>query len=175
MISASVMVIILGGVLASLIQSRRLTEGSIYQNSTVTIMQGYIEQIKNMEFSQVNVSPATTPTTPVTLATVQDQSTPDALTLSTGSPPSTMPAIGTTPTGAVNNTKIFDINNTPANANDNLNLNVWVWVQDLTGVAANVSNAKAITMIYTWQFKDGNRTRSFRGSVRTVRSLVPSY
>lgn len=175
MVSSVVMVIILGGVLATLLHSRRLTEGSIFQNSTVTIMQGYIEQIKNMEFAQVNVSPATTPSTPVTLATVQDQTTADPLTVSVGTPPSTMPAVGVTPTGAVNNNKVFDINNTPTIANDNLNLNIWVWVQDLTGTAANVTNAKAITMIYTWQVRDGNRTRSYRGSVRTVRSLVPSY
>ncbi|MBP9913187.1 MAG: prepilin-type N-terminal cleavage/methylation domain-containing protein [Opitutaceae bacterium] len=175
MVSSMVMVILLGGVLATLIQSRRLTEGSIYQNSTVTIMQGYIEQIKSMEFSQVNISPASTPTIPVTIATVLDQDTPDALTLSVGTPPTSMPAIGVVPTGAVNNLKVVDINNTPTNTKDDLNMTLWIWVQDLTGVSANVSNAKAITLIYTWQFKDGTRTRTYRSSVRTVRSLVPSY
>ncbi len=169
------MVIILGGVLASLIQSRRLTEGSIYQNSTVTIMQGYVEQMKNMEYSQLNVSAATAPSTPITVATVLDQNTPDPLTLSVGSPPTTMPAIGTVPTGAVDNVKVVDINNTPANANDDLRITIWVWVKDLTGAAANVTSAKSVTVFYTWQFRDGNRVRSYRSSVRTVRSLVPSY
>lgn len=174
LISSLVMAILMGGVLALMTQSRRLTEGSIFQNSTITILQGYIEQMKNMEYSQVSLSPSSTSTV-VTVPTLLDESTPDPLTLSAGSPPASIPAIGVTPAGAVDNVKTIDINNTPTNANDDLQINIWIWVQDLTGSAANVENAKAITMIYTWQFKDGGRTRSFRDSVRTIRSVVPSY
>lgn len=175
MIASIVMSIVVGGIFATIIQSRRLTEGSIFQNSTVTIMQGYLEQMKNMEFSQLTVSAAAQPGTALQVATMLDQNTPDPLVLSWGTPPNSMPAIGTTPTGAVNNIKVIDINNTPNNPNDDLQMNLWVWVLDLTGQAADVKDAKSITIIYTWQFTDGGKTRTHRDTVRTVRSLVPTF
>jgi Tfp pilus assembly protein PilV len=175
MVASITMTIVVGGIFATIIQSRRLTEGSIFQNSTVTVMQGYLEQMKNMEFSQLTVSAATQPGTARQVATMLDQNTPDPLVLSWGSPPNAMPAIGTVPTGAVNNIKVIDINNTPGNPNDNLTMNLWIWVQDLTGQAADVRDAKSITIIYTWQFTDGGRTRTYRDTVRTVRSLVPTF
>ena len=52
-ISMTVLAMIMSGVIAVLIQSRRLTEGSIYQNSATTIVQGYIEQMKNMELADL--------------------------------------------------------------------------------------------------------------------------
>jgi type II secretory pathway pseudopilin PulG len=174
LISLAVLSICLGGILSTLGQSRRLTEASIFQNSTVTILQGYIEQMKNMEYDQVTVSPASGAST-LTIPTLLDEATPDPLTVSSGTPPSTLPAIGTTPTGAVNNSRVIDINNTPSNPNDDLNLNLWIWVNDLTGTATNVQRAKSITIIYTWQFRDGNRIRSYRDTVRTIRSVVPSF
>ena len=61
------------------------------------------------------------------------------------------------------------------NPNDTLTLTIWVWVQDLTDIPNNVGGSKAITMIYTYQFRDGGRTKSFRSSLRTIRSVVPSF
>jgi Tfp pilus assembly protein PilV len=174
LISLAVLSICLGGILSTLGQSRRLTEASIFQNSTVTILQGYIEQMKNMEYDQVTLSPASGVST-ASIPTLLDESTPDPLTVSSGTPPTTLPALGTTPTGAANNSRAIDINNTPSNTNDDLNLTLWIWVQDLTGSATNVQRAKAITVIYTWQFRDGNRIRSYRDTVRTIRSVVPSF
>jgi hypothetical protein len=40
-------------VFGSLLFSRRLSEGSIHQNAAVTVVQGYIEQMKNMEFADL--------------------------------------------------------------------------------------------------------------------------
>jgi prepilin-type N-terminal cleavage/methylation domain-containing protein len=163
------------GVLAMIIQSRRLTEGSIVQNSVVTVMQGYIEQCKSMEYSLLVPSASTAPATPLTLPTVLDEVTPDALTLSWGTPPTTLPALGTTPTGAVDNTKIINIKNPVVNPSDRVTLTIWVWVQDLTDIAHNVGGCRSVTMIYTYQFRDGSRLRSTRSSIRTVRSVVPSF
>jgi hypothetical protein len=104
-----------------------------------------------------------------------DQSSPDPLTLSWGTPPATMPAAGAVPTGGVTNTRVIDINNTPTNTKDDLEMKLWVWVQDLTGTSPDVVDAKAITVIYNWKTKDGGRERITQGSVRTIRSLVPSF
>ncbi len=163
------------GVLAMIMQSRRLTEGSIVQNSVVTVMQGYIEQVKSMDYSLLAPSLPSAPATPITIPTVLDEVTPDPLTLSWGTAPTTAVAIGTTPTGAVSNAKTIAIKNPAVNPNDTLNLTIWVWVQDLTDIAHNVGGSKAITMIYTYQFRDGGRLRSIRGTLRTIRSVVPSF
>lgn len=176
LIASLVLTVTSAGILAMIIQSRRLTEGSIVQNSVVTIMQGYIEQLKSMEYGLLAVSLPTAPSVNPTIPTVLDEATPDPLTLSWGSPPpAPLPAIGTTPTGAVTNTKSIAIKNPAVNPNDTLTLTIWVWVQDLTDIPNNVGGSKAITMIYTYQFRDGGRTKSFRSSLRTIRSVVPSF
>ncbi|MCX6953737.1 MAG: hypothetical protein NTV51_16420 [Verrucomicrobia bacterium] len=182
LIASLVLTITCGGVLAMMIQSRRLTEGSIVQNSIVTVMQGYIEQMKSMEYGLLAVSPPALDTS-VTLPTVKDADHPDALGLSWGSPPTTLPAIGTTPANAVDNDKDIIIktplkpDGTPApiTAADTIKLTVWVWVQDLTDLPNNVGGSKAVTIIYTYQFRDGGRIKSIRNSLRTIRSVVPSF
>lgn len=163
------------GLLGSLMQSRRLTEASIYQNTANTIIQGYIEQMKNMEIDELTTSP---------IRTRLDQDTLDPLT------PSPLPVIdtstivlGTTPAGVVNNAKTIDVNNTPTNANDDLRLNVWVWVESLDGTLPTpiasgslpAAQCFGITMIYVWEHGTGSNTRRFMGDVRTIRSLVPTF
>ena len=176
MIASMVMTILLGGVLALILQSRRLTEGSIVQNSVNTIMQGYIEQIKNMDFASVAVSPAALASPEPTVPTALDEATPDPLTLSWGTSPSSMPAIGSAaPTGAIDNVKNIAIKTPPLHPADTITITIWLWIQDLTGTATNVTGSKSITMIYTYQFRDGGRLRTFRGSVRSIRSVVPTF
>jgi type II secretory pathway pseudopilin PulG len=174
-VAMMILSLVVVGLLGALMQSRRLTEASIYQNTANTIIQGYIEQMKNMGIDDLTSSP---------IRTLLDQDTLDPLT------PSPLPVIdkstivlGTTPVGVVNNAKTIDVNNTPTNANDDLRLNVWVWVESLDGTLptpiASGSLAAAqcfgITMIYVWEHGTGSNTRRFMGDVRTVRSLVPTY
>ncbi len=175
LIASLVMTILFGGLIALMIQSRRLTDGSVIQNSAVTILQGYIEQMKNMDYASLAVSPSSVPGTAVTVPTVLDEVTPDPLTVSWGAPPSTIPAIGTTPLNAADNTKTIAMKNPAVTPADTLNLTIWLWVQDLTGTATDVTNSKAVTMIYTYQVRDGGRLRYHRGSIRTIRSIVPSF
>ncbi len=172
MMASAVMAIVMGGLLAMIIQTRRLSEGSILQNSAINIVQGYLEQMKSMDYDSLTVSPASGT---VTVATQLDEATTDPLTLSNGSPPATMPALGATPTGAVDNNKSIVIKYPAVNPSDTLTLNIWIWIKDLSGTATNVTNAKSITMIYTYSFRDGGRLRQTRGSIRTIRSVVPSF
>jgi type II secretory pathway pseudopilin PulG len=163
------------GLLGSLMQSRRLTEASIYQNTANTIIQGYIEQMKNMEVSDLTQSP---------IRTRLDQTTLDTL------KPSPLPVInkstvvlGTIPTGVEDNAKVFDINNTPGNPADDLRINIWVWIESLdrtlpvpaTSGSLAGSQCFGITLIYVWEHGSGRDTRRFMGDVRTIRSLVPSF
>lgn len=194
MVSSAVLAMILFGIFAALMQSRRLTEGSIYQNSAVTIVQGYIEQIKAIEFSDLpyldgsgTLIPGAVDGVPAQIATRLDQTIPDPLTVSTALP---IPALSTilasaTPTGVADNLKVIDINrtdgsieftgsgNTPNIATDDLRLRLWVWIQDVSDSTIDATQVRAITILYAWRVNDGSgQSRSYASTVRTIRSSV---
>jgi prepilin-type N-terminal cleavage/methylation domain-containing protein len=216
-IALSILALSLGGILAALMQSRRLTEGSVIQNSAMTVMQGYVEQIKNMELKDVvhaDKDPAAggVPVLGASFAIPTRFKEPptsgtddglDYLWTTPGSPPalSTL-TLGVTPAGVVDNLKDFpDVSGSTGTAlawstlwpgarnvptpdpnvktstayPTDLHLNIWVWVQDLTGTTANAAQVYGITTIYTWQFQDGNKTRYIMGTVRSIRSAVPTF
>ena len=171
-------------VFASLLYARRLSEGSIYQNSATTIVQGYIEQMKNMEFNDLPyiTSAGTvvsgTGTTSTEIPTRLNASTPDPLIISTAT---TIPALSTITTtastaltGVTDNVKIVDVNSTPTTADD-LRLNLRVWVQDITNAGISATQVRSITIHYAWRSGAGANARVLRGSVRSIRSAVPTY
>lgn len=223
-IALSILALSLGGILAALIQSRRLTEGSVAQNSALTIVQGYVEQMKNMELMQI-VNSATDPASggipslgssfniPTRFKeppTTGSDNGLDTLNTSTGAPPSlsllkpgVTPSVNPAPGGGtiVDNLKDFSDNSglqgtatawstiwphaqnfpTPSSLVQtstaypgDLHLNMWVWVQDLSGTTPNATAVYGITLIYTWQFTDGNKIRYLTGTVRSIRSAVPT-
>lgn len=171
-------------VFASLLYSRSLSEGSIYQNSAVTIVQGYIEQMKNMEFTDL---PYTTPagtvvagsgTIATQIPTRLNAASADPIIISTAT---TIPALSTINitastalTGVTDNVKIIDINSTPSTADD-LRLNLRVWIQDISNSGVSATQVRSITIQYAWQSGAGAKARVMRGSVRTIRSAVPTY
>ena len=85
------------GLLAGLLQSRQMTEAAIYQGTALTIGQGYMEQIKNMEFASLDES---------TLPTLFHEGSSDTLAVS---PTPSNPEIGNSNTDILN-TKTIDIN-----------------------------------------------------------------
>jgi hypothetical protein len=165
--------------IAASILTRRLTEIAVYQSSVAAIMQGYLEQIKNMPYDMLPLSPpAGTSTTSGTyvgqysLATQKDDVTADPLILSPLAPltPASLspPAV---PTSVYDNTKIFDVNRAA-----DLTLHIWVWIEDLTpGGYGATQQAKVITLVYMWQIQDGTNTRSYTGMIKNLRSLVPTF
>jgi hypothetical protein len=219
MFATGVLTLALGGLLATFMQSRRLTEGSVYQNAALTIVQGYIEQIKNMDIGQMvggydaAGNPLLNPSS-FSIPVYYDRNTPDALQTSTGTPP-TITSInnGVTPAGGtvVDNLKTFDMakdldatnmtntddlsyattaqvtwqsvwpgaQNYPAttvrSGKNDLHLNVWVWIKDESVAAQRTSKVYSITVIYTWAYNDGGRTRYVSDVVRTLRSAVVTH
>jgi type II secretory pathway pseudopilin PulG len=205
----------ISGILAVQLQSRRLTEGSVYQNTALTIVQGYLEQMKNMNMNQLY------PTPTVGISALFNDSTTDYIQCCTGAVPALNTITpGVTPGGAgiVDNLRGFDMTKDPkattetstdttngattaqvawttvwpkaigyataasngvpgsTTGNNDLHLNLWVWVQDLSNsTTTNAKQVYGITIIYTWQYLDGGRTRYAIGSVRNIRSIVPSF
>lgn len=165
--------------IAASILTRRLTEIAVYQSSVAAIMQGYLEQIKNMPYDMLPISPpagtsmtASTYVGQYSLATQKDDVTADPLILSPLAPltPASLspPAV---PTSVYDNTKTFDVNRAA-----DLTLHIWVWIEDLTpGGYGATQQAKVITLVYMWQIQDGTNTRSFTGMIKNLRSLVPTF
>jgi hypothetical protein len=159
-----------------------VTEGSIFQNSATTIVQGYIEHIKNMEFSALpyynssGTLVAGSGSTTNEIATRLDDVTPDPLLISSGSPPALSNIIpgGTTPNGVIDNLKSININQT-TNTSDDLQLKLWVWVQDISDSSIGATQVRAITIIYQWRFASGSSTRWYIGTVRSIRSAVITF
>ena len=100
MVSMTILLLIMAGLIATMIQSRRMTEGSIRQNMAVNIVTSYLEQMKGMANTSLTISP---------IPTQDDEATSDTLTPSTGTPPSlsSFTPGGTTPAGCVDNLKDF--------------------------------------------------------------------
>jgi hypothetical protein len=164
--------------IATSILARRLTEIAVYQSSVAAIMQGYLEQIKNMPFETLPLSPAAGTSmsgsyaTLYSVATLKDDITADPLVLSPLAPltPANI-TLGSVPVAVYDNTKVFDVNRAA-----DLTVHIWLWIQDLTpsGYGAT-QQAKAITLLYMWQIQDGNTTRSYTGMIKNLRSLVPTH
>ena len=118
-VAVGVLAMLLGGILTSLVQMRRQAAASVAQATALTIVQGYIEQIKNIPLQQfVNSDPADKQNNPrltvsFALPTLKDQSS-TAVPLYTTQ--STVPLYtltgarpGVTPTGGVDNLQSFDM------------------------------------------------------------------
>ncbi len=43
-----------------------------------------------------------------------------------------------------------------------INLDIWLWIDEIPNVADDVGAAKKITLVYTYSFQDGDRTRTIR-------------
>ncbi len=184
MISAVLLSAGVVAVFGSLLHSRQLSEGSIYQNAAVTVVQGYIEQMKNMEFADLPYLTtsgsviAGSGSTSTEIPTRLNASTSDPLVISTAT---TIPALSTinvtagTLTGITDNVKIIDTNGTPDDIADDLRLNLRVWIQDISNPALSATQVRAITIHYAWGGGAGPNARTFRSSVRTIRSAVPTY
>lgn len=183
-IAATLLSIGVIAVFGSLLHSRRLSEASISQNAAVTVVQGYLEQMKNMAFTDLPYTTAAgtavagSGSTATQVATLLNSSTPDPLVISTAT---TIPHINTINatasalTGITDNLKLIDISSTPTNTVDDLRLNLRVWIQDISNTSVSATQVRSITIQYAWQSGTGVNARTYRSSVRSFRSAIPTY
>ena len=184
-ISSTILSIGVVGIFGSLLYARTLSEGSIFQNAAITAVQGYIEQMKNMEFNDLpcitagGTVMAGSGETPTQVPTKSNATTADPLIISTATTIPDLSTISTTaagsPAGVTDNIKLIDVNSTPDNATDDLLLNVRVWIQDVSNTGISATQVRSITIQYAWRSSAGQTGRVLRSSVRTIRSAVPTY
>ena len=138
MVAISIMTIVAFGTVSGLLQSRRLTERSIYDNTGATIAQGYIEQMMNMEFTLLDGS---------VIDQLFSQGAADSLTVS---PSVADPETGDPATDIVN-TKIIDINNTPGDTADDLEIKLVLYIDNLTDPNNGVGESRRIALRYSYK------------------------
>jgi hypothetical protein len=202
MVASSVLGLVIVGSLGAFIQSRTITEGSIYQNAATTVVQGYLEQIKEADFANlpyfsgttlipsanndsiVGLSTANRAKAIKTLLNNTDQDTiqsstgetiTDYLLISSGNPPNpkTLVPGAAAPTGVEDNVKLIDVNKT-ISKDDDLRLRLWVWVQDASNSGIDATQVRSITIIYQWGKRERGSLRWYIGSTRSIRSAVPT-
>lgn len=184
-IASTLLAIGVVGILGSLLYARTLSEGSIFQNAALTAVQGYIEQMKNMEFNDLpyltagGTVMAGSGTTSTEVPTRINATTADPLLISSATTIPDLSTIGVTaagsPAGVIDNLKLIDVNSTPDNTNDDLRLNLRVWIQDVSNPGISATQVRSITIHYAWRSTSGKTGRVLRSSVRTIRSSVPTY
>lgn len=173
--ASAILSMVMLGVLQGMLQSRRMTEGSVRQASVASLVQGYMEQMKSLKYGDLTVSPTATPGTGLAsdwnaaneVVLKDSTQTNTIIYLAVGNAPTSLPAISSLPTDASLHTETVDIDSAT-----NSTLSMWVWINDLTG--ANVVSCKSIVVVYQWTVKDGGRVKNFSDMVRTVRSVVPT-
>jgi len=205
----AILAMLLMGILATMIQSRRLTETSISQTLASTIAQSYMEQLKGCSIAQLanwNANSSAQLGTSYLLPNFSADNTADPMYTSTGTPPAlTSLTPGVTPGGgAVDNFKDYNPNaagygTSTSNATtwaalwpggsssgfsaafnqspqvDDLHMNFWIWIYDFGAASTAVSQVYGITIIYTWQVRDGGRVYYKSDTLHSIRSNVQSY
>lgn len=161
-VSLGVFTVICLGVLAVVIQIRRLAENNVYENTALTMAQGYVEQLRSLPFGElVNASA-------VGAANLNLLSANGAGALLTD-----------TSGGALNDNEwtreivTLDRDQTGRDTQPML-FSFRVDLADLRPLTGSGANGVEITLTYEYTPPDG-RKRSVRRTLRTVRSVVPSY
>jgi type II secretory pathway pseudopilin PulG len=181
MVAMGILAFMVAGTYSAFLTGRRLTEATIYKSAATATVQGYLEQIKNMDFALVPLSPVAGTSMTGTYATtvanqiqteLDDIPTYDILVLSP------LPRLvastltpGTVPSAVYDNLKTFTV----TRPND-LKIHIWVWVEDMTPASATATQqVKGLTIIYMTEMRDGNNVHTEIDSLRTFRSQVPTF
>lgn len=161
MVAAVILSLIGFGTLSGMLQARRMTQGSINEGTAMTVAQGYLEQMKNMQFSLLDGSEITE---------LINQGAADTLKVS---PTVSNPEVGGG--SDISNVKSLDINNTPNDPGDDLVIDFVLYIENLTDLASEVGEARRIVIRYSYSDNSQRGRRSVTNTLVTVRSDVPTF
>ena len=152
-IGMAVFSLVAGGIVALTIQSRRMAESAIRENTAATVTQGYLEQIKSIEYSAL-VDAIADPGT-IAISTKTDQDTNDPIMLN------------------VTNQKTL-ILNTADDGTPTSFMRFWI-SPTATNLAGTGRRAVAFTIRFAWEGNDRQVGDVRTSTIRFVRSYVPTY
>lgn len=162
MVAATILTIVGLGSLSGLLQARRMTEGSIYQATATTIAQGYIEQLKNMEFTLLDRNQ---------LTELRNQGSPDTLSVS---PLPSDPEVGN-PNSDIINRRSIDINNTPETAQDDLTMDFVLYIENITDEANGIAEARRLILRWSYVSNTNGAAIPVGNTLYAVRSQIPTF
>ncbi|MBI2814848.1 MAG: prepilin-type N-terminal cleavage/methylation domain-containing protein [Opitutae bacterium] len=192
MVSLTLMATVMLGFIGTFIQSRRVTESSVLHAACTSVVYGIMEQIKQLEYSELlpnmSVDPTDAAATPAPNVRVRiNQNTVKWLrvvytptladgTADTPKGPTTTPAASASGTGigadgsnAIDNwIGAMPLSTVTGSMSQQINLNIWVWIDEIPD--AYVSEVKKVTVIYTYSYQDGRATRTVRDREVFLRS-----
>lgn len=162
MVAIVIMTILGFGVLSGILQARRQTEGSIYQGTATTVAQGYIEQMKNMDYRMLDLPE---------IDELINQGAEDSLKVS---PLPTDPETGD-PTTDILNERAIDINNTPDNDSDDLVITYVVYIENITDESNGIGDARRIILRWSYGMRSYSKTIEYSNTLYAIRSKVPTF
>jgi hypothetical protein len=165
--------------LGSFLQSRRVTEASVLHAAASSLVYGLLEQMKGIDYTSLPNRDPADPTAPwqITLRVSQanaDRAVPLTVVYTKASTPSAptvpqaplttpAPAATAASVGAIENTiGPFPLSSTSGTQSQRLQLSLWIWVDEIPDVNRDVKEVKKITVVYTYKFNDGQRTKTVR-------------
>ncbi len=171
------------GFLGTFIQSRRVAEASVMHAAATSLVYGIIEQIKGFDY--VNLVPSTATDSNqasedafpgssskappyIRVRINQDQVTwlqclytpaPGTPQAPTTTPPdsSTAASLGV-PDNIIGPLPLSSV--TSGARSQAINMHVWIWVDEMPDVSRDVTEVKRITLVYSYNYNDGNRVRT---------------
>jgi prepilin-type N-terminal cleavage/methylation domain-containing protein len=174
MVAMLLLASVLVGFLAALIQSRRVTEGSVMHAAATSLVYGLIEQMKGLDYTTLLPSGAVDPAAPsgsappyVRLRVNQDLTiwlravyttaghTPAAPS-STPAPDATVASMGNPPTNVIGP---LPLSTTAGTRSQQLTLQAWLWIDEIPDRDRDVVEVKKITLVYRYYFNDGRTIR----------------
>ncbi len=180
MIAMSLLAMMMLGFLGSFVQSRRVTESSVLHAAASGLVYGIIEQMKGLDYTTFPsgsidpVDPGVPVGTVEPYYTVRVRVNQDktvwlrtVFTVAGATPqaPTTTPAVSATAAsvGALDNfIGAIPLSTVTGTASQDLSLNFWIWIDEMPDLARDVADVKRVTVIFTYSYLDGARTRTVR-------------
>lgn len=187
MFALVIQAIVMLALIGSFIQSRRVTESTVLHAAATSLVYGLIEQMKELDYTNLVPNTETDPSVPndasgnptvtppyIRLRISQNKVvwlkcvyTPATAANPNPTPlgPTTTPDASATAAsvGAVDNyIGAIPLSTITGTTSQQINLNLWLWVDEMPNSSDEVTDVKKVTLVYTYSYVDGNRTRVVR-------------
>lgn len=187
MFALTIQAVVMLALIGSFIQSRRVTESTVLNAAATSLVYGLIEQMKELDYENLIPNTEADPSVPVDgsgnptasppyirlrinqtkvvwLQCVYTQATESDPNPTPKGPTSTPAATATAAdVGAIDNfIGSIPLSTVTGTTSQQINLNVWLWVDEIPKASDEVTDAKKVTMVYTYSYVDGNITRVVR-------------
>ncbi len=187
MFALTIQAVVMLALIGSFIQSRRLTESTVLNAAATSLVYGLIEQMKELDYQNLVPNTGVDPSVPVDglgnptatppyvrlrinqnkVVWLQCVYTPATTSDPNPTPkgPTSTPAATATAAdvGAIDNyIGSIPLSTVTGTTSQQINLNIWLWVDEIPKASDDVTDAKKVTMVYTYSYVDGNITRVVR-------------